>query len=71
MGHLSYEESKKAVVRGLILLAVVTLVEVAIGLVGKGHVIEGFHLPRIIMYPAMIGLSWSIVSWVVSPSDDR
>ena len=32
MGHLSYEESKKVVVKGLILLGVLTLVEVAIAL---------------------------------------
>ncbi len=57
MGHLTYEESKKLVVKGLILLAIVTLVEVAIALLGNGHLIEGFRLSRIIMYPLMIGLS--------------
>ncbi|MEM1218667.1 MAG: cytochrome C oxidase subunit IV family protein [Bacteroidota bacterium] len=57
MGHLSYEESKKLVFRGLILLAIVTLVEVAIALVGNGHIIEGFELPKWVMYPVMIGLS--------------
>jgi len=57
MGHLSYEESKKGVYRGLVLLGVITLIEVAIALLGNGHVIEGFELSRIIMYPAMIGLS--------------
>ena len=54
---LSYEESKKLVVKGLILLGIVTLVEVAIALVGNGHVIEGFTLPKLIMYPLMIGFS--------------
>lgn len=39
MGHLSYEESKKRVYFGLILLAVVTLAEVIISLFGKGHII--------------------------------
>ena len=43
MSHLSYEESKKAVVRGLILLAVITLIEVIISLFGKGHIISGVH----------------------------
>jgi len=57
MAHLSYEESKKVVFKGLMILAVVTLVEVAIALVGNGHIIEGFELSKIIMYPAMIGLS--------------
>jgi hypothetical protein len=41
MGHLSYEESKKRVVYGLVLLAIVTLVEVAVSLLGKGHIIAG------------------------------
>ena len=41
MSHLSYEESKKVVFRGLFLLAAVTLVEVFFSLVGKGHVIHG------------------------------
>jgi cytochrome c oxidase subunit IV len=54
---LSYEEGKKVVLKGMILLAVVTLVEVLIALVGNGHIIDGFHLPKIIMYPLMIGLS--------------
>lgn len=57
MGHLSYEEGKKVVFKGLILLGIVTLVEVFIALLGKGYVIEGFHLPRWIMYFAMILLS--------------
>lgn len=54
---LSYEEGKKVVFKGLILLAIVTLVEVLIALLGNGHIIHGFTLPKIIMYPAMIGLS--------------
>ena len=54
---LSYEEGKKVVMKGLILLAIITLIEVFIALIGNGHVIEGFHLPKIIMYPLMIGLS--------------
>jgi len=37
MGHKSYEESIKGVYKGLVLLAVVTLVEVGISLFGKGH----------------------------------
>lgn len=54
---LSYEESKKVVFRGLILLGIVTLVEVFIALIGNGHIIDGFELPKWIMYPLMIGLS--------------
>jgi len=41
MAHLSYEESIKRVYYGLGLLAVVTLVEVGVSLLGKGHIIAG------------------------------
>lgn len=41
MSHSSYEEGKKQVYRGLILLGVVTLVEVFFSLLGKGHIIGG------------------------------
>ena len=41
MSHLSYEESIKRVYYGLGLLAVVTLVEVGVSLLGKGHIIAG------------------------------
>ncbi|MEM6725947.1 MAG: cytochrome C oxidase subunit IV family protein [Bacteroidota bacterium] len=54
---LSYEDSKKKVVKGFFLLLVVTLAEVAIALVGKGHIIEGFFMPTWLMYLAMISLS--------------
>jgi cytochrome c oxidase subunit 4 len=55
--HLSYEESKKLVFKGLILLGVITMIEVFIALIGNGHIISGFHLPKYIMYPVMIGFS--------------
>lgn len=57
MGHLSYEEGKKVVFKGLILLGIVTLIEVFIALLGKGYIIEGFHLPVWLMYFSMISLS--------------
>jgi len=38
MGHQNYEESIKGVYKGLVLLAVVTLVEVFFSLAGKGYV---------------------------------
>lgn len=37
MGHLSKEEGIKAVKKGLVLLAVITLIEVLVSLFGKGH----------------------------------
>lgn len=61
MGHLSYEESKKLVFKGLLLLAVVTIVEVAIALLANGHVVESIDIGDGWMrYPymlIMIGLS--------------
>ncbi len=38
--HLSYEESKKHVVKGLVILAVVTLIEVFLSLIGKGDLLH-------------------------------
>ncbi len=57
MAHLDIEAGKKAVVKGLWLLGIVTLLEVFIALIGNGHIIDGFHLPKLLMYPAMIALS--------------
>lgn len=57
MSNLSYEESKKKAFKGMTLLAIITIIEVVIALLGNGHVIEGFHLSKWLMYPAMIGLS--------------
>ena len=54
---LSYEEGKKVVLKGLILLGIITIVEVIIALLGNGHLIEGFKIHHYIMYPIMIGLS--------------
>ncbi len=57
MGHVSYEEAKKTVFKGLVLLALITVAEVAIALLGKGYIISGFYLPKWLIYIAMIGLS--------------
>ncbi len=56
MAH-SYEEGKAVAMRGLYLLGVVTIVEVLIALLGNGHLVHGFELPKFVMYPVMIGLS--------------
>ncbi len=39
--HLSYEDQKKSVFKGLMLLGAITLVEVFIALLAKGHLIHG------------------------------
>ena len=46
---LSYEEGKKTVFKGMILLGVVTVVEVLIALLGNGHLISGFTISKIII----------------------
>ncbi|HMN89121.1 MAG TPA: cytochrome C oxidase subunit IV family protein [Saprospiraceae bacterium] len=52
MAHLSYEASIKRVYYGLGLLAVVTLVEVFISLLGKGHIIKGAENYSVVIYTA-------------------
>jgi cytochrome c oxidase subunit IV len=58
--HISYDQAKKNVYRGLILLGVVTLIEVFISLLGKGDVIgDVSHLGWLIGLVAigLVGLS--------------
>jgi cytochrome c oxidase subunit IV len=57
---LSYEEGKKKVVYGLYLLGAVTLIEVFISLLGKGHIISGLEEYKVLLYIVgllLIGLS--------------
>ena len=56
MAH-SYEVSKKIALKTIIVLAVVTVIEVIIALTGRGHLIEGVHLPWYIMNLVMICMS--------------
>ena len=60
MGHLSYEESKKVVFKGLILLGVLTIVEVAIALFANGHITSfdvGDTWMRYVYMAIMVGMS--------------
>lgn len=50
MGSHSYEESKKLVVKGMWLLAIVTLIEVFFSLLGKGHIISGLEDNYVVGY---------------------
>ncbi|MBL7803170.1 MAG: cytochrome C oxidase subunit IV family protein [Saprospiraceae bacterium] len=43
MSHLSYEDQKKLVFRGLMILGIITLVEVFIALLAKGHISHSIH----------------------------
>jgi cytochrome c oxidase subunit IV len=50
MGHHSYEDAKKLVIKGLYILAVVTLVEVFFSLLGKGHIVSGVEDYKWVFY---------------------
>jgi cytochrome c oxidase subunit IV len=62
---VSYEEGKKVVTKGFFLLGAITILEVMIALVGNGHIIHGFTLPKMVMYPLMVGLSLYKAYWIV------
>lgn len=59
-GHKTYEESIKDVYKGLVLLAVVTLVEVGISLLGKGHL--GIDVSDYTWILVLIGLGLIVLS---------
>lgn len=54
MAHQTYEEAKKFVVKGLWLLAIVTLIEVAVSLFGKGHIISGVENSTLVVVLAAL-----------------
>ena len=62
---VSYEEGLAVVKRGFWLLGIITLGEVFVALVGNGHIIDGFHLPKYVMYPVMISMSLYKAYWIV------
>ncbi len=69
MGHhiTSTKEDIGIAVRGFIILLIVTFIEVGIALVGNGHIIEGFTLPKIVlMVPIMIMFSLYKAYYIVS-----
>lgn len=51
---LDYEAGKKKALIIISVLAVITIVEVAIALLGKGYIVEGLHFPIAIMGGVMI-----------------
>lgn len=57
MASHTYEESKSIARKTIIILAIVTVVEVLLALLGKGFIIDGFELPLLIMGGIMIILS--------------
>lgn len=56
MGH-SYEDSKKIATKTIIILAIITVVEVAFALLGKGYLIQGVHFPHWLIGGVMIIMS--------------
>ncbi|MCZ2102349.1 MAG: cytochrome C oxidase subunit IV family protein [Chitinophagales bacterium] len=57
MSTVTYEDSKKVALKSILILAVITIIEVLIALMGKGYIIDGLHFPHSIMAIAMISLS--------------
>lgn len=57
MSHLTYEQSKGIATKTILILAVITVCEVLFALLGKGYIIEGFHLPHFLMGGVMIIMS--------------
>jgi cytochrome c oxidase subunit IV len=62
---VSYEEGLAVVKRGFWLLGAITIAEVFVALIGNGHIIDGFHLPKLVMYPLMISMSLYKAYWIV------
>jgi len=59
-GHVSYDEQKRLVVYGLKLLGAITIIEVLIALLAKGHLIHGVHFTGALNYvymALMVGFS--------------
>ncbi len=54
--HVSYEDSIKSVYKGLVLLAVVTLIEVFLSLLGKGYIIAGAEDWLVVIYVVGLGI---------------
>jgi len=57
MGHMTHEESVKSATFWIIVLAIMTICEVVFALLGKGFIIEGFHLPELVIAGVMIVMS--------------
>ena len=62
---VSYEEGLAVVKRGFWLLGIITIGEVMVALLGNGHIINGFFMPKYIMYPMMISMSLYKAYWIV------
>jgi cytochrome c oxidase subunit 4 len=69
MGHhvTTVKDDVSVAMKGFIILLIVTFIEVGIALVGNGHIIEGFKLPKILlMIPLMVAFSLYKAYYIVS-----
>lgn len=57
MSHLTYNQSKTIATKTILILAGITIFEVLMALLGKGYLIEGVHLPHVLIGGLMIILS--------------
>ena len=57
MSHLTYDQSRTIATKTILILGGVTIFEVLMALLGKGYLIEGVHLPHILIGGLMIILS--------------
>lgn len=54
---LSYEEGKRVFLKTILILAAITVLEVAFALLGKGYIISGIEFPHAIMGIVMVVMS--------------
>lgn len=67
-GHMSYEEQKKLVIYGLKLLGAITVIEVLIALLARGHLIQGVEFTGFMHYvymAIMVGFSFYKAYFIV------
>lgn len=57
MSHLTYDQSRTIATKTIMILGAITIFEVLMALLGKGYLIEGVHLPHILVGGLMIILS--------------
>ena len=57
MGHLTYTESKALATKTILILAVITVAEVLVALLGKGYLKEGFEMNGALLGGLMIIMS--------------
>lgn len=54
MAHVDHDKAVRQVYVGLVVLAVITLIEVIVSLFGKGHIIDGVQNNNIVFYGAAL-----------------